>query len=150
MTKRLVNEHEEQVRLQDLYLKARRVALGIVVGQLGITLSISAAGLLLGGPRAGVSALMGGGIGTLASLCMVVSMFRLSASTGPEKIISRVYRGEFYKLVITAGLFALVLLSIEVSFGPMLGCFAATLLVYWVALLRSVDLTLVRRVKESE
>ena len=150
MTKRLVNEHEEQVRLQDLYLKARRMALGIVVGQLGITLLISAAGLLLGGPRAGVSALMGGGIGTLASLCMVVSMFRLSASTRPEKIISRVYRGEFYKLVITAGLFALVLLSIEVSFGPMLGCFAATLLVYWVALLRSVDLTLVRRVKESE
>ena len=90
MTKRLVNEHEEQVRLQDLYLKARRMALGIVVGQLGITLLISAAGLFLGGPRAGVSALMGGGIGTLASLYMVVSMFRLSASTEPKQIISRV------------------------------------------------------------
>ena len=145
MTKRLVNEHEEQVRLQDLYLKARRMALGIVAGQLGITLLISAAGLFWGGPRAGVSALMGGGIGTLASLYMVVSMFRLSASTEPEKIISRVYRGEFYKLVITAGLFALVLLSIEVSFGPMLGCFAATLLAYWVALFRSLDLTLVKQ-----
>ena len=145
MTKRLVNEHEEQVRLQDLYLKARRMALGIVGGQLGITLLISAAGLFLGGPRAGVSALMGGGIGTLASLYMVVSMFRLSASTEPKRIISRVYRGEFYKLVITAGLFALVLLSIEVSFLPMLGCFAATLLAYWVALFRSLDLTLVKK-----
>ena len=143
-----MSEYEEQVQLQDLYLKARRLALGIVAGQLGITLSISAAGLLLGGPRAGISALMGGGIGTLASLYMVVSMFRVGASTEPKKIISRVYRGEFYKLVITAGLFALVLLSIEVSFGPMLGCFAATLLVYWVALLRSPDLTPINRVQD--
>lgn len=148
MTKRLVSELEEQFQLQDLYLKARRLALGIVVGQLGITLSISAGGLVVGGPRAGVSALLGGGIGTLASLYMVVSMFRPGASTEPEKIISRVYRGEFYKLVITAGLFSLVLLSIDVSFGPMLGGFAATLLVYWFALLRSPDLTPSKKVQE--
>ena len=124
------------------------MALGIVVGQLGVTLSIAAAGLLLGGRRTGVSALMGGGIGTLASLYMVVSMFRLGANTEPAKIISRVYRGEFYKLVITAGLFGLVLVSVEVSFGPMLGCFAATLLVYWAALLRSPDLTPIRKVQD--
>lgn len=124
------------------------MAFGIVAGQLGVTLLISAAGLLLGGARAGVSALMGGGIGTLASLYMVVSMFRLGANTEPEKIIARVYRGEFFKLVITAGLFGLVLVSIDVSFGPMLGCFAATFLVYWAALLRSPDLTPVKSARD--
>ena len=134
MTKRFVSELEEQ------YVRARRAALGIVVGQLGVTLLISAAGLLLWGPRTGVSALMGGGIGTLASLYMAVSMFRLGVNTEPEKIIGRVYRGEFYKLVVTAGLFGLVLMSFDVSFGPMLGCFVATLMVYWVALLRTPNL----------
>lgn len=124
------------------------MAFGIVVGQLGVTLLISTVGLLLGGPGAGVSALMGGGIGTLASLYMVLTMFRLGADTEPAKIIGRVYRGEFYKLVITAGLFGLVLVSIEVSFGPMLGCFAATFLVYWAALLRSPDLTPIKRVRD--
>ncbi len=127
--------------LEEQFLKARRVALGIVLGQLGVTLLAATAGLLLGGSRAGVSALLGGGIGSLASLYMVVSMFRLGANTEPEKILGRVYRGEFYKLVLTAGLFALVLMSMDVSFGAMLGGFAATLLVYWLALLRSADLT---------
>ena len=127
--------------LEEQFLKARRVALGIVLGQLGVTLLVATAGLLLGGSKAGVSALLGGGIGSLASLYMVVSMFRLGANTEPEKILGRVYRGEFYKLVLTAGLFALVLMSMDVSFGAMLGGFAATLLVYWLALLRSADLT---------
>ena len=121
--------------------------MGIVVGQLGVTLLSSAAGLLLGGSRAALSALMGGGIGTLASLYMVVSTFRLGKNTEPTKILGRLYRGEFYKLVITAGLFGLVLVSMEVSFGPMIGGFAATLLVYWVALLRSPSLTPYQRVQ---
>ena len=134
-----MSELDEQLRLRELTLGARRTALGIVAGQLGVTLLISAAGLLLGGPRTAVSALMGGGIGTLASLCMVLSLFRPGANTEPEKIMGRVYRGEFYKLAVTAALFGLVLVSMEVAFGPMLGGFAATLLVYWVALLRSQD-----------
>ena len=133
--------------LEEQFLKARRVALGIVLGQLGVTLLAATAGLLLGGSRAGVSALLGGGIGSLASLYMVVSMFRLGANTAPEKILGRVYRGEFYKLVLTAGLFALVLMSMDVSFGAMLSGFAATLLVYWLALLRSADLTPCQRVQ---
>ena len=107
--------------LEEQFLKARRVALGIVLGQLGVTLLVATAGLLLEGSRAGVSAFLGGGIGSLASLYMVVSMFRLGANTEPEKILGRVYRGEFYKLVLTAGLFALVLMSMDVSFGAMLG-----------------------------
>ncbi len=133
----MLSELEEQSDLEDLYLKARRAALSIVGVQFGVTLLISVAGLLIGGPRTGISAFMGGGIGTLTSLCMAVSIFRQGADAEPEKILKRVYRGEFLKLVMTVVLFGLVLKNIDVSFVPMLGCFAVTLLVYWVALLRS-------------
>jgi ATP synthase protein I len=137
VAKILLSELEEQSDLEDLYLKARRAALSIVGVQFGVTLLISVAGLLIGGPRTGISAFMGGGIGTLTSLCMAVSIFRQGADAEPEKILKRVYRGEFLKLAMTVVLFGLVLKNIDVSFVPMLGCFAVTLLVYWVALLRS-------------
>ncbi len=114
--------------------KARKLALGIVYGQIGITLLVSAAGWLLGESRAFVSALIGGGIGILASFYMVVSMFWLGANAEPASILRRIYRAELYKFVITAGLFALVLLNMDVSFGAMLGGFAATFTVYWAAL----------------
>jgi F0F1-type ATP synthase assembly protein I len=65
---------------------------------------------------------------------MVLSTFRLNANAEPAKILRRVYRAELYKFVITIGLFSLVLLNMDVSFGPMLGGFAATLTVYWAAL----------------
>ena len=133
----LLSELEEQFDIEDLHLKARRAALSIVIFQFGVTLLISVIGFLIGGPRTAISALMGGGIGTLTSLCMVVSIFRIGGGAEPEKILKRVYRGEFLKLALTVVLFGLVLKTIEVSFGPMLGCFAATLLIYWVALLRS-------------
>jgi F0F1-type ATP synthase assembly protein I len=120
--------------LETHFLKARKLALGIVSGQIGIALLVSAAGSLLGGPRASVSAIVGGGIGALASLVMVVSTFRLSASVEPARILRRVYRAELYKFVITVGLFSLVFLNMDVSFGAMLGGFVATLSVYWVAL----------------
>ncbi len=120
--------------LETYFLKARKLALGIVSGQIGIALVVSTAGWFVGGPRASVSALVGGGIGALASLVMVVSTFRLSAIAEPARILRRVYRAELYKFVITVGLFSLVLLNMDVSFGAMLGGFAATLSVYWVAL----------------
>ncbi len=120
--------------LETNFLKARKVALGIVFGQIGIALVVSTAGWFVGGPRASVSALVGGGIGALASLSMVVGTFWLSASAEPARILRRVYRAELYKFVITVGLFSLVLLNMDVSFGAMLGGFAATLSVYWAAL----------------
>lgn len=127
--------------LEEAFLKARRLALNVVIGQFGVTLLVAAAGLLLAGPRAGVSAFVGGGIGTLGSLYMALSVFRADGCADPQTLLSRLYRGEFYKLVITAALFAAVVVNLDVSFGPMIGAFAATLIVYWIILgLRLPDL----------
>ena len=121
------------------FLSARRAALGIVAGQLGLTLAVAAGSLLLGGPRSALSALAGGGIGTLASLYMALSFFRLGPGADPSRILRRVYRGEALKLGITAVLFALVLVSMDVEFGPMIGAYVATFLAYWIALIWGLE-----------
>jgi F0F1-type ATP synthase assembly protein I len=120
--------------LEESFLMARKLALGIVYGQVGVTLLVSIAGWLLGGAQIGVAALVGGGIGTVSSLYVVLSTFRVDADATPAIILRRVFRGEFYKIAITAGLFSVVLLNMDVAFGPMLGGFAATLVVYWIVL----------------
>lgn len=127
--------------LEESFLKARRLALNVVIGQFGVTLIIAAAGMLLAGSRAGISAILGGGIGTLGSLYMALTVFRADGCADPQTLLRRLYRGEFYKLVITAALFAVVVVNLDVSFGPMMGAFAATLAVYWIILgLRLPDL----------
>ncbi len=123
--------------LDEQFTRARRAALGIVGAQSGVALLCALAGWLLAGPHAAVSALIGGGIGTLASFVQVAGTFRPGASRKPERILGRLYRGEAFKLLVTAGLFAFVLMSMEVAFGAMIGGFAATLLIFWAALLWS-------------
>ena len=121
------------------FLGARRTALIIVAGQLGLTLLVMAVSLLLGGARSALSALAGGGIGTLASLYMALSFFRLGPSADPARILRGVYRGEAVKLGITAVLFALVLVSMDVEFGPLIGAYVATFLAYWIALIFGLE-----------
>ena len=123
--------------LDERFRQARRIAFGIVGAQACVTLLSAVAGLLLAGTAGAVSAFLGGGIGTLASLVQVAVTFRPGASKEPAKILGRLFRGEAFKLLITAGLFALVLTNVEVVFGAMIGGFGATLLVFWAALAAS-------------
>tara|TARA_B100000809_G_scaffold260937_3_gene308801 strand:- start:155 stop:565 length:411 start_codon:yes stop_codon:yes gene_type:complete len=120
--------------LEESFLNARRFALCIVLVQIGLALLAGLICFLLEGTGAGISALTGGAIGALASFYMVVSMFRHGPKTEPAKVLRSIYQGEFFKLALTAGLFALAIRFLEVSFGPMIGGFAATFVVYWVAL----------------
>lgn len=102
-----------------------------------MTLLSAVGGLLLAGPAGAVSALLGGGIGTLASLVQVAVAFRPAASREPASVLGRLFRGEALKLLVTAGLFALILMNVVVVFGAMIAGFGATLLVFWAALLLS-------------
>lgn len=121
--------------LDEQFRQARKAAFRIVGVQACVTLLATAGGLLLAGTAAAVSAFLGGGIGTVASLAQVAGTFRTGASREPSKILGRLFRGEAFKLLVTAGLFALVLTSMEVVFGAMIGGFGATLLVFWAALI---------------
>ncbi len=112
---------------------ARRLALRLVWGQAGVTVVAALAALGLAGRGAAWSALLGGGIATAGSLAMVALVFAGAAARAP-RIVAAFYTGEAVKLAVVAGLFVLVLRLVRVVPLAMLAGFAATYLVYWIAL----------------
>jgi len=84
-----------------------------------------------------IDLLAGGGIATAGSLAMAGLVFGGSGG-GAERAMSRFYLGEVLKLVVVAVLFVLVLKTMRVAPLAMFAGFAATFLVYWIALLAAL------------
>jgi ATP synthase protein I len=114
--------------------QARRLAGSVVLGQVVVTVVAAVICFAIWGSTAGWSALMGGGISSLASLVMVALSFRKSSSATPINALLGLVVGEAAKLTTVVVLFVLVLRTLKVSPLAMLGAFAATLIIYWVAL----------------
>jgi ATP synthase protein I len=114
--------------------QARRLAGSVVLGQAAITVVAAVICFAVWGSTAGWSALAGGGISTLASLVMVLLSFRRSSQASPLNAVLGLFVGEAAKLVTVVVLYILVLRTLKVSPAAMLGTFAATLVIYWVAL----------------
>ena len=117
---------------------ARRAALMLVLTQVAATLIIAVSFLLGSNARAAVSALIGGGIGVAASLAMVIVMFRGASGADPKRILGSTYRGEAVKLGLTVLLFAAALKFVELAVLPFFVTYAATFVVYWIALVKSL------------
>jgi ATP synthase protein I len=113
--------------------RARRLAFGVVLGQAGVSAAGALAAWGVGGRAAALSALLGGGIATAGSLAMAGLVFA-SARATPERIVGAFYAGEAAKLAVVVGLFVGVLKLVQVVPLAMLAGFAATYLVYWIAL----------------
>lgn len=114
--------------------KARRLAFSLVLGQAAVT---GVAGLLafgLAGGRAALSALLGGGISTVASLVMVVLSFARSTGADAQRALAAFYAGEAAKIAVAVALFVVVLKTMKVVPLALLGAYMATFLVYWAAL----------------
>ena len=120
------------------FLSARRLAFRIVLYQAGATLLMAAVFLLLSGFRGGYSALLGGTIGVVASLYMAAWFFRGGESATPRQIMRSIYIGEFVKLVVTVAMFVAVFVWVTIAALPLFAGYAATFLMYWVALLRAM------------
>lgn len=114
--------------------EARRLAISVVIGQAAVTVIAAVVCRAIFGPQASISALVGGGIGTLASLAMVVFGFGRRAGSDARLVVRGFYLGEAVKLGLTVVLFVLVLRSMEVAVGPLFGTYVATFFVYWAAL----------------
>lgn len=112
---------------------ARRLAFGVVLGQAGVTVVAALLAFGLAGEAAARSALLGGGIATAGSLAMAGLVFA-SAVAGPRRIVAAFYVGEALKLAVVVASFVAVLRTVKVVPLAMLGSFAATYLVYWIAL----------------
>lgn len=118
--------------------KARRLALALVLGQAGITLAVALASLGLGGIREALSALIGGGIGTVATLGMALLAFAGGARAGVQRVTRAFYLGEVFKIAVMIVLFVTVLKWVKVAAGAMFAAYVATFFVYWIALARAL------------
>jgi ATP synthase protein I len=113
---------------------ARRLAFSVVAGQTAVTLLAALVSFAIAGSNAAVSALVGGGIGTLASLAMAVLAFGRSAGADGVRIVRAFYLGEAAKLGLAVVLFVVVLKAMKVSPAALFGAYVATFFVYWIAL----------------
>ncbi len=79
---------------------ARRLAFMCARAQLVVTLLAAAVSVAVAGPRAGWSALVGGGASTLASVAMALLAFGRLAGSSPERMLLAFYVGEFAKIAV--------------------------------------------------
>ena len=125
----------------------RRLALSVVLGQAAVTLLCALASWGVADSRAAMSALLGGGISCIASLAMALVAFRKQATVGPQRALTAFLAGEAAKVAVVIVLFIVVLKTMKVVPLAMLGSYAATFAVFWVALangLPSVGLSMKR------
>ena len=111
---------------------ARRLAFGVVLGQATATVMAGGLAWAVSGRLAAFSALIGGGIGTSASLVMALVAFGRRAADARGALWA-FYRGEAYKLLVVIGLFVAVFNLMKVAPLAMFAAFAATFFVYWIA-----------------
>ena len=112
----------------------RRLALSVVLGQAAVTLLCALVSWAIADSRAAVSALLGGGISSVASLAMALVAFRKEASMSPQRALSAFFTGEAAKVAVVIVLFVVVLKTMKVVPLAMLGSYIATFAVFWVFL----------------
>jgi ATP synthase protein I len=114
----------------DIRAKAYR----IVAAQLAVTAVISLVWAVYSGALAGGSALGGGLISVAGSLFF--GRWLGAADGRPARDFARAfYVGEGLKIVLTVALFWVAMALLSAAAAPLLITYAATLIVYWLALL---------------
>jgi len=114
---------------------AKRLAFGVVRGQAAVTAAAALVGFALGGSHVGLSAALGGAIGTVASLGMALVAFGGKAAS-PARILGTFYAGEIVKVALAIVSFILVLKLTGAAPLPMFAAYMATFVVYWIVLAR--------------
>jgi ATP synthase protein I len=123
------NGHEGAIDLRQV----RRLARGLVLAQAAVTVLVAVVSCALAGGHAGVSALLGGGISTAASLAMALVALGPLARGGVHRVLAAFFAGEALKLAVIVTLFVIVLRTTAVSPGALFAAYMATFLVYWGA-----------------
>ena len=107
----------------------------IILVQVAVTVVIALMLLVVQGVSAATSAFVGGAIGFLTSLIYAQKMLAPPGSDA-KKIMRAHYSAEAYKLIFTILMFSLVFTQYkELHAMSLFATYAATLAVYWVALI---------------
>jgi F0F1-type ATP synthase assembly protein I len=115
---------------------AQRIGWRTVFGQAVVTALVAMLSLVLAGPRGSVSALLGGGINTLATLAMVLIAFGGRTRADAQNAVLTFFLGEFAKLGVMIVLFVVVLKVFAIAPLPLFAAFLATFAVHWIVLAR--------------
>jgi ATP synthase protein I len=113
---------------------ARRLAFSVVLGQAAVTVVCALLGWLIADSHVALSAALGGGISTAASLAMALLGFGGRSNAGPQRVLLSFFMGEAAKIAVVIVLFVAVLKTMRVAPLAMLGAYVATFFVFWVAL----------------
>jgi F0F1-type ATP synthase assembly protein I len=113
---------------------ARRLAFSVVLGQAAVTLICALACWLIADSHAALSAALGGGISSAASLAMALLGVGGRTASDPQRVMRAFFVGETAKIALVIVLFVAVLKTMRVVPLAMLGTYIATFFVFWVAL----------------
>ena len=108
--------------------------MSVVLGQVAVTVVAAIICFAVWGGKAGLSAIAGGGISTIASAVLALIGFASPAGASPERVARSFYVGEGVKLAVTVALFVVVFLTMKVTYAALFATYIATLFVYWIAL----------------
>ena len=111
------------------------IPLRIVIVQSGVTIAAAVLWTLLGGIRAGFGALAGGGISVLLSVYFLVKVFTRHPDEGAQAVLAAFYRAQAQKMLMAVVLLSIAVWFLKDVFAALITTFAATLTVYWFALL---------------
>ena len=117
---------------------ARRLAFGVVLAQAAVTVTATLIAWGVADRRAALSALLGGGIATAGSLVMAAVALAKAGGSSPQSALMRFFVAEAVKVALVIAMFVVVLKTVNVSPLAMLGAFAATFVVYWIALIATL------------
>lgn len=111
-----------------------RAIVTIIAMQVAMAVSVAAAFLFFGNWVSAKSALIGGAIAFIPGAFYALRVIR-SRFSAPDRLLRAHYVGEFGKLMLTVLLFGATFAWVkEISVLPLFAAYAATLLVYWAAL----------------
>ncbi len=116
--------------------QGRRQALAVVLGQGLLGAVVAIACLVVLGPRAGASALLGAGIGIAATSLMAFAMLRHGEGASAQWVAWSFFTGWLVKVGFTVALLVVAFRSPGVSPVPMLAAYVATFIGYWIGAAR--------------
>ncbi len=116
---------------------ARRGAFKVVGWQFLAAALAGVIGTLVGGPKTGKWAFLGGLTAALPSLLMAARVFGGRPERDPKRMLSRLVLGEAFKFAATVLMFAVAIKVLQAAFLPLMLGFMAALAAYWVGYIKS-------------
>jgi ATP synthase protein I len=111
--------------------------MAVVLGQVLLGSMVAAGCLAAWGSRAGASALLGAGIGIVATALMAFAMLRHGAGADAGRVVWSFFSGWLVKVAFTLAVLVVALRSRQVDAGPLLAAYVATFFGYWFGAART-------------